>query len=853
MAKLTINRGSLANDGTGDNLREGANKINQNFDEVYNAIGDGNTVNGQIKIADDSSTVTTLTAKGDTLRIIGGTAINSTLSGNTLTIAADTSGLITATGSATLTNKSIDLTDNTLTGTLAEFNTAVSDATLVSTTGSVSLTNKDLTGSGNTFPTITIRDDSSTEDAVSLGETLIATGGTGITSTVGSNQLTFAIDSTVTTLTGSQTLTNKTINGPDNTITNLANSNLSGSAGITNANLANSSFTLGDDTISLGGTDTSIANLSLTGATGTINLTSQANKIRFNYNGTGAFPSASDYEGMFAYDYSGDNAYFADTGGWVKILDENDGIGNLSNVNLGSPSAGQVLVWNSGGYFEPGNAGGFSAGSDLDQAGADVQDVGYVSHRSPDATVTQTLTVTVATKTSEHTAFGDGSSNGYLIDGHEGAHLQLSPGVYKFDQADSSNSGHPLLFYDTASKTTQYTTNVTTAGTPGSAGAHTTITITKATPSTLHYQCSAHANMGGVVSVVGSEATRITENLRLSSSGNSAQTRLSVGDDDVGSVGTTGKLATFSQDLATTFAEANVGTIAGINIINNDETSNRTASGIVFAHRSSSSGIGYITSTSTAADRADIRIGTRNSGGIAERVRITDDGNLQVSRNGAALNANSTHQLVDDLANSYSLMLSNKANSPASQYMLEIGFKSASPDNNSARFVQCLDSTTTRAEIMSDGDFRSHDNSYGSTSDERIKQDIVDAGSQWADIKAFRIRKYKKKDDVRQYGAENAKVHIGVIAQELETVSPGLIKEQEPGIGDIQSSSEFGELYQEGDTIPEGKAVGDIKTISANVKSVNYSVLYMKAIKALQEAQTRIETLETKVTALENA
>ena len=52
---------------------------------------------------------------------------------------------------------------------------------------------------------------------------------------------------------------------------------------------------------------------------------------------------------------------------------------------------------------------------------------------------------------------------------------------------------------------TQYTTNVTTSGTGGSSGDHTTITISKSTPSTLHYQCSSHGNMGGVVSVVGSE------------------------------------------------------------------------------------------------------------------------------------------------------------------------------------------------------------------------------------------------------------------------------------------------------------------------------------------------------------
>jgi len=37
------------------------------------------------------------------------------------------------------------------------------------------------------------------------------------------------------------------------------------------------------------------------------------------------------------------------------------------------------------------------------------------------------------------------------------------------------------------------------------------------------------------------------------------------------------------------------------------------------------------------------------------------------------------------------------------------------------------------------------------------------------------------------------------------------------------------------------------------IKSVKYSVLYMKAIKALQEAITKIETLETKVAALEAA
>ena len=44
MGKQVVFRGTAANDGTGDNLRLGAQKINENFTELYTALGDGSTL-----------------------------------------------------------------------------------------------------------------------------------------------------------------------------------------------------------------------------------------------------------------------------------------------------------------------------------------------------------------------------------------------------------------------------------------------------------------------------------------------------------------------------------------------------------------------------------------------------------------------------------------------------------------------------------------------------------------------------------------------------------------------------------------------------------------------------------------
>ena len=116
------------------------------------------------------------------------------------------------------------------------------------------------------------------------------------------------------------------------------------------------------------------------------------------------------------------------------------------------------------------------------------------------------FTVTVAAKTSTHIYNGTGSSNGYLLNDSVSPFISFKVGnTYRFDQADATNSGHPLRFYYDAGKTTQYSTGVTTNGTPGSSGAYTQIVVSETTPNILYYQCSSHAYMGSRIDVDSSQ------------------------------------------------------------------------------------------------------------------------------------------------------------------------------------------------------------------------------------------------------------------------------------------------------------------------------------------------------------
>ncbi len=332
MAKNVINRGSSPNDGTGDNLRTGALKVNQNFDEIYTAIGDGTNINGTIKIADDTSTVVTLSANGETLKVLGGTGITSTVSGNNLTLAVDNT-IITGSSSTTLTNKTINGPDNTITNiantSLANSSITVSDG---SNTSPVNLGGT-LTFAG-TANEVNVVENAGTV-TIGMPDNVVITGNLTV------NGTTTTVNSSTIEITNSFTFEGTTSDNFETTLTVID------PTADRTVSLPNESGTvvLQDSTDTL--TNKTITNAAINGATGTINLTSTDNRIRSSYAGTGALPSNTTYEGMFAWDSTGNKAYVADNAGWVKLIDENASVGDLSNVNITGVAEGNGLIWSS--------------------------------------------------------------------------------------------------------------------------------------------------------------------------------------------------------------------------------------------------------------------------------------------------------------------------------------------------------------------------------------------------------------------------------------------------------------------------------------------------------------------------
>ena len=194
----------------------------------------------------------------------------------------------------------------------------------------------------------------------------------------------------------------------------------------------------------------------------------------------------------------------------------------------------------------------------------------------------------------------------------------------------------------------------------------------------------------------------------------------------------------------------------------------------------------------------------------SERARIDSSGRFLVGRNNTITsNSVATCHVLEQITD-FNWTFGLHCNQ-SDKVGMTVYYTDTNGNHDAFRFMVA---NSTKTIISGNGNITNANNSYGSVSDITLKENIVDANSQWDDIKNIKVRNFNFKEST----GNHEKTMIGVVAQEVETISPKLVRTNDDGY-----------------------------------KEVSYSVLYMKAIKALQEAMEKIEVLETKVAALEAA
>lgn len=271
-----------------------------------------------------------------------------------------------------------------------------------------------------------------------------------------------------------------------------------------------------------------------------------------------------------------------------------------------------------------------------------------------------------------------------------------------------------------------------------------------------------------------------TESMRLDSSGN------------VG-IGTSSPTAKLEVNGA---IKGNGVTLSGYDVIGGGTTN--------YLSLYSNSGGPYIVIRGSTGGSQGIEFGT----GGAERARITSSGNFGV---GTTTPGTSYSELVNFTAtatNQPSLTLLN-TNGSFTNDVFQIRGANTSANGNSWNMITGWSSTTSlNFLVRGNGNVLNSNSSYGSLSDQRIKENIVDATPKLENLKQVRVVNFNLIGDEQK--------QIGVVAQELEQVFPGMVEEDQEGM-----------------------------------KAVKYSVFVPMLIKAIQEQQQMIETLQAKVAALE--
>lgn len=193
-----------------------------------------------------------------------------------------------------------------------------------------------------------------------------------------------------------------------------------------------------------------------------------------------------------------------------------------------------------------------------------------------------------------------------------------------------------------------------------------------------------------------------------------------------------------------------------------------------------------------------------------ERARIDSSGNFGVGTTTPGASYSELVNFTATATNQPSLTLLNTNGSFAND-VFQVRSANTSANGNSWNMITGWSSTTSlNFLVRGNGNVLNTNNSYGSLSDHRIKENIVDATPKLENLKQVRVVNFNLIGDEQK--------QIGVVAQELEQVFPGMVEEDQEGI-----------------------------------KAVKYSVFVPMLIKAIQEQQQMIETLQAEVAALKGA
>jgi hypothetical protein len=211
-------------------------------------------------------------------------------------------------------------------------------------------------------------------------------------------------------------------------------------------------------------------------------------------------------------------------------------------------------------------------------------------------------------------------------------------------------------------------------------------------------------------------------------------------------------------------------------------------------------------------------------------------GNLIVGGGGAAIGSSSTIYQAGDSRNVTTFVSS----APTQPYGLQVRYTVANPNSTVNGFFEAYawngSSYLQKFVVRSNGGIANFQANDVNLSDEREKKNITDLGSTWNCLKEWEVIEYHYNFDT-----DDSDKKYGVIAQQVEAHCPEVIS-------DFKTQERIDEvLWVDDGDLPEGVSVGDVKTAAQDEvvrKGVKEQQMMWMAIKALQEAQARIESLE---------